>query len=178
MRAKTDKTAREDARTAGKTATRGAWRSVKTKNGLALRSPDGRLYYGTAAEVRDAALMPWRRDALAQSLKLHRYCRNCGTFDAADFAECCARSRRETIQYGRCDAIHGSSVSVPADIYVKLVAGARLVGNTFSGFMADIFDSQIESLLDVAQSDTGKREIPLTRYERAALEKCAATPNA
>ena len=172
------KTPRRDAKK-NNTAKGGAvWRSVATKRGTALRSPDGRLYYGTAAEVRDAALMPWRRDALAQSLKLHRYCRDCGTFDAADFAECCAMSRREAIQYGTFDAIHGESVSVPADIYIKLVAGSRLVRDTFDEFMDEIFNSEIESLLNVAQSDTGKREIPLTRHERAALEKCAASPNA
>lgn len=177
----TEKTARKDARTAGRTAkntntAKGAvWRTVATKRGTALRSPDGRLYYGTAAEVRDAALMPWRRDALAQSLKLHRYCRDCGTFDAAEFAESCAISRREAIQYGRYDAIHGASVSIPAAIYIKLVAGSRLVLDNFDEFLTELWNAEISGLLDVTQSDTGKREIPLTRHERAALEKCAAS---
>ena len=75
----TEKTARKDARTAGKTATKNTntakgavWRTVATKRGTALRSPDGRLYYGTAQEVRDAALMPWRRKMLADGLRFIR----------------------------------------------------------------------------------------------------------
>lgn len=177
----TKETARKDVRTAGKTATKNTntakgavWRTVATKRGTALRSPDGRFYYGTAQEVRDAALMPWRRDALARTLKLHRYCRDYGTFDAADFAESCAASRREAIQYGRYDAKHGTNVTIPAATYIKLLAGSRLVRDSFDGCAEELFNNEISALLDVAESDTGKQDIPLTRHERAALDAIAA----
>lgn len=168
-----------NAKTAGKTAkknntTAKKWREVRTARGMALKSPGGRLYYGTPAEVRDAALMPWRRDALAQSLQLYRYCHNAGAIDAAHFAMVCAARRREAINFGRADLKSGTCVTIPADVFIKLAAGSRLVRDDFDGFLDDLFAAEISALLDVAQSETGKREIPLTRHERAALARCAA----
>lgn len=177
MRA-TKETARKDARTSRRDATKNAntakgavWRTVATKRGVALRSPDGRLFYGTAQEVRDAALMPWRRNALARSLNLHRHCRDCGTFDAAEFAECCAASRREAIHFGRADALIGVSVHIPAATYIKMLAGSRLVRDDFDEYLAELWDGEVSAFIDVARSDTGRPELPLTRHERAALER-------
>lgn len=98
-------TARRDARTAGKTvrqkgSAKRAWTNRRDRAGNPYAiDPDGRKWHGTPAEVREAALMPWRWD---------------------------------------------------------------------------MWETQIYALLDVAQSDTGKREIPLTRHERAALDRLAA----
>lgn len=172
-----------NAKTAGKTAkknntTAKKWREVRTARGMALKSPGGRLYYGTPAEVRDAALMPWRRDALAQSLQLARYLREEGTFDAAEFRAHCAARRREAIQFGSLDANGLCTVAISADRLIMLQAGSRLVrgeGETFDDFCVDLFDAEISALMDAAECETGKREIPLTRHERAALERLRRT---
>ena len=101
------------------------WRTVSRKGVTYLLSPDGRKYLGTPAEVREAALMPWRRDAMAQSLKLQRYLLLRGTIDGQEFREVCRALRREAINYGSFDAVHGHAVTIPAEVYVCLVAGAR-----------------------------------------------------
>ena len=79
--------------------------------------------------------------------------------------------RRDAIHSGAHDAHFGESVHVAADVYILLKAGARLVSDNFDEFLAEAFRAEIEALLDVAEVDTGKREIPLTRYERAALDR-------
>ena len=178
---KQNKTARKDARTAGKTATKNTntakgavWRTVATKRGTALRSPDGRLYYGTAQEVRDAALMPWRRKMLADGLRFIRFYAKGGKISREELAEWAKSKRRDAIQFGRMDAHDGVSIKISADIYIKLVAGSRLVRGTFDGYAEELFNNEISALLDVAESDTGKLDIPLTRHERAALDAIAA----
>lgn len=150
------------------------WRTVQTARGKALRSPDGKLYYGTRQEVRDAALLPVRRDMLAGSLSLERYLRDWGTLTQGQFIESCAESRREAIQYGTFDATHGVNVDIPADAYILLSAGSRLVRDDFGAYLSELWRSEISSLLDVVEEDTGKREIPLTRHERAALKRLGA----
>ena len=162
-----------------KTPKKAVWRETLRKGQRVLVDPDGNIYRGTAQEVRDAALMPYRRDALARSLNLHRYCRNCGTFDAAEFAERCAASRRDAIHFGWADALIGVSVHIPAATYIKMLAGSRLVmgdGEKPEDYFRQLFESELEALLDVAQSETGKREIPMTRHERDALERLRGTP--
>jgi len=177
----TEKAARKDARTAGKTAkkntntAKGAvWCTVATKRGTALRSPDGRLFYGTAQEVRDAALMPWRRKMLADGLRFIRSYAERHETSREELAEWAKSKRRDAIHFGRTDAHDGVSVTIPAAMYIKLFAGSRLVRGTFDGYAEELFNSEISALLDVAESDTGKREIPLTRHERAALDAIAA----
>lgn len=171
-------TATPNGKTAGKTAkknnTRRVWRTVATKRGTALRSPDGRLYYGTAAEVRDAALMPDRRNSLAQSLQLARHLRCAGTLDAAECRAMCEDRRREAIQYGAADAKISHSIFVSAKAMIMLKAGARFMGYTFDEYEAELAQSQITSFQEAAQIETGKLEIPLTRHERAALARLAA----
>ena len=171
-----------DKRHAGETANGGArglanggklWRTVTTKNGKMLKSPDGRLYYGTAQEARDAALTPRERDALAVRLKFNRSLRDRGAFNADELAAYCMESRRDAIMWGEADEKTGEYIAIPTDTYIRLRAGARLVSDDFDAFIKDMFESQITALLDIAQSDTGKREIPLTRYERSALARYA-----
>ena len=155
--------------TAGKTAT-GKWRETTRKDVRVLIDPDGRIYHGTAKEVRDAALVPWRRSALAESLRLAFYLRRSEVIDAAEFSEMCRDRRRHAIMGGAHD--ESASVSIPADVFIRLQAGARLVGfDTFDDYLAELWRGELEALLDFAQSETGKREIPLTRQERAALER-------
>ena len=173
--------ARKDARTAGKTANstntaKGAfWRTVATKRGTALRSPGGRLFYGTAREVRDAALMPWRRDMLADSLRFIRSYANRHNTSREELAEWAKSKRRDMIQFGRTSAPDGVSVTIPAATYIMLLAGVRLIRSNFEGYFEEFFNGEISAMLDIAQADTGKREIPLTRHERAALDKLEAS---
>ena len=152
------------------------WHTVKRNGERVLIDPAGRVYHGTPGEVREAALMPYRRDALAQSLQLARYLREEGTFDAAEICAYCAACRREAIQFGSFDANHLCTVAISADKLIMLQAGSRLVrgeGETFDDFCADLFDAEISALMDAAECETGKREIPLTRHERRALAALA-----
>lgn len=179
MRATTE-TARRDARTAGKTATKTrcrVWHTV-TRNGVTrIISPDGAQFYGTAKEVREAALMPDYRDALAQSLRLARYLRNTATLDAAECRAMCEDRRREAIQYSATDAKWPHNLPISAEMLIMLQAGSRLVRGyeeSFGDYLAEVFRSELDALLDVAQSETGRREIPMTRHERAALARISA----
>ena len=136
------------------------------------RDPDGRRWYGTPAEVREAVLMPWRRDMLARELRFIRsYAEDYGT-DRETLAEREKAQRREARQAGS-DGWGGGSVTIPADTYIRLVAGARLVRDNFDEYLAELWNSEISAFLEVAESDTGKREIPMTRYELAALARLA-----
>lgn len=168
-------------KTAGKTAkntnTRRIWHTV-TRNGVTrLAAPDGTRYHGTAGEVREAALMPDRRDALAQSLRLARYLRREGTLNAAEYRASCEDHRREAIKFGTVELKWAHTVAISAEMLVLLAAGSRLVrgdGETVKDYFAGLFRSELDALLDVAEEETGKREIPLTRHERAALERIRA----
>ena len=156
-----------------KTPAKRVWRETRRKGERVLVDPAGRVYYGTAQEVRDAALMPRRRNALAQGIKLARHM-------AARFG-CTPDERREWVREKRRDAIHlgsfddhcGGGVRISPALYIQLCAGARLVmgeGEKVDDYFAQLFRGELDALLDVAQSETGRREIPMTRHERAALE--------
>ena len=152
------------------------WRETTRKGERVIVSPDGaRVYYGTPSEVREAALMPWHRKSLAESLKLQRCIRQKGNHTADELRECCAGCRRDWIRHdgGVPDAL----VEIPAREYILLCAGSRLVRNGVKDFFAELWRSEIDALLDVAESETGKREIPLTRHEKAALARCEAAAN-
>ena len=140
------------------------------------RGPDGRRWYGTPAEVRDAALMPWRRKMLADGLRFIRSYAERHETSREELAEWAKSKRRDAIQFGRTDAHDGVSVTIPAAMYIELFAGSRLVrgdGESFGDYIAVVFQGVVDSLLDVAERVTGKREIPLTRHERAALSRLA-----
>lgn len=168
-------------KTAGKTAmknnNRRIWHTM-TRNGKThLVAPDGTRYSGTAGEVRDAALMPDRRDSLAQSLRLARDLRREGTLNAEEYRASCEDHRREAIKFGTVELKWAHTVAISAEMLVLLAAGSRLVrgdGETVEDYFAGLFRSKLDALLDVAEEETGKREIPLTRHERAALERIRA----
>lgn len=159
---------RQTKETAGKTA-KGKWRETTRKGKKVIIDPDGRIYHGTPEEVRDAVLVPWRRSALAESLRFALYLRRSGIIDAAEFSEMCA-DRRSNIMFGAHN--ESASVSIPADVFLQLQAGARLVGfDSIDDYFADLWRGALEIILDLAQTETGKREIPLTRHEQSALER-------
>ena len=149
------------------------WKTITKDGRRALRSPDGRIFYGTPSEVREAALMPWRRDALSESLKLQRFIRQKGIYTADEFRACCAGYRRDMVRQDG-GVPDDALVEIPAREYILLCAGSRLVRNGVKDFFAELWQTEIDALLDVAESETGKREIPLTRHERAALARCEA----
>lgn len=153
------------------------WKPIKKDGRPALRSPSGKIYYGTPAEVREAALMPWHRKALAESLKLQRFIRDKGIYTADEFRECCAGYRRDMVRHDG-GVPDDALVEIPAREYILLCAGSRLVRNGVKDFFAELWRSEIDALLDVAEAETGRREIPLTRHERAAIERLRGTPRA
>ena len=165
--------------TAGKTARHGArcaaqskttpkkWRTVRRDGRTVDVSPDGRVFYGTAQEVRDAVLMPWRRHWLAESLKVRRMtCR-----DREYLREVAREVRRDAMQRGWMDAAADkASVAIPAELLIWATAAARAHGQTVEAWTADWLREAVNAEID-EQAD---RTLPLTRHELAALERIGA----
>ena len=163
-------------KTAGKTATntkRQGWRETRRKGESVLIDPAGRIIRGTGRDVREAALTPEWRSILADSLRLARYLRNEKTIDAAEFRDWCEDRRRGAIASNIAHPL-APRVEVPEATFIKLQAGARLLGYSWGEYLAELWRGELEALLDYAQSETGKAEIPLTRQERAALARLEA----
>ena len=111
----------------------------------------------------------WRED----SLRLALFLRHSDTIGVGERDAMCADRRRHAIMGGAHD--ESASVSIPAEVFIRLQAGARLVGfDSLDDYFADLWRGEEEAILDFAQSETGKREIPLTRHERAALDRLRA----
>ena len=161
---------------ANKPTKRGRWRETRRKGVPCLVSPDGRVYYGTAQEVRDAALTPTRRDMLAQSLRFARDTADVFRMSPDDRRAYYAAKRRDAMHFGSLDArANYATLNTTERDYILLTAGARLAGyDSFADYVHGLIHCEIEALLDVAESKTGNREIPLTRHERAALERIEA----
>ena len=162
--------------TAGKTATntkRQGWRETRRKGESVLIDPAGHIIHGTAKDVREAALTPeWRR-ILAESLKLARYLHGERTIDAAEFRDWCEDRRRGAIASNIAHPL-APRVEVPEAMFIKLQAGARMLGYTWREYLDTLWSGELEAFLDYAQGETGKAEIPLTRQERAALARLEA----
>jgi len=163
----------KDRKTAAKAAGKWpCWRTTTRKGERVLIDPDGHVYHGTAQEVREAALTPTSRRILANDMEFARR----SIFDRFNFTPA---ERRGYICEKRLDAIRtdrqfrrlGRPITVPADVFILLRAGARLVCDNFDEFLADMFQGELEALQELAQQETGRREIPLTRHERAALDR-------
>ena len=150
------------------------WRTTTRKGERVLVDPDGHVYHGTPEEVRKAALMPYRRKMLADSIKFARYIAARFDYTPEERREYVREKRRDAISGGHFDEVTGTNIPIPNAVYLQLCAGARLVmgdGETVYDFFARMFHEELDALLDVAQNVTGKREIPLTRHERAALDR-------
>lgn len=133
------------------------WRTVRTKRGIALRTPDGNLYYGTAQEVRDAALMPSSRGWLAYRLRSIR--KNYST--SKSLCEILKQARRDALaEIGRRGK--DEERRILAD------ACASLRGMTYYELVNVLVDSWIAGVI----ADLPGHELPLTRHERAALDAC------
>ena len=153
----------------------GYWRKTTRKGERVLIDPHGRIYHGTPEEIRDAAMAPGERNWLAQDIKWARDTAERFGFTPGERREYVREKRRDAIKMSRLIEPYGVSIHIPTDVYILLRAGARLVSDSFDEFLADLFQGDLEGLTDVAENVTGKREIPLTRYERAALERIRAT---
>ena len=152
------------------------WRETTRKGERVIVSPDGaRVYYGTAKEVRDAALLPRRRNELAAKLRFRRrMAGKCGD-TPEELADRIRKERRGAISRAGSDAKTVMQlVPMTEAEFIQLNAGARLLGQTFEGYWDGVIEGLFDTLLDVAEQKTGKREIPLTRHERAALARCEA----
>jgi len=102
------------AKTAAKTKApaKRVWRRTTRKGERVLIDPDGHIYHGTAAEVREAALMPERRDALAQSIVFARYIAAQFDYTPEQRREYVREKRREAIHFGSCGDLCGGIVRV------------------------------------------------------------------
>ena len=144
------------------------WRNARKGGRPVLRSPDGRIYYGTAGEVRDAGLSPSRRGMLAdwlQSLQ-HRFLN--GDLTAGELREYAASRRRDAILMGATDLrtkhwVAGFSLRDS----LRIGAAARSQGVDVEAFVERL------ALTAVAEAEArcGGR-LPFTRHERAALARC------
>jgi len=152
------------------------WRETTRRGERVIVSPDGaRVYYGTAKEVRDAALLPRRRTELANKLReCQRTARKYG-YTPEELADDIRKERRASISRADSDTtwvLH--AVPMTETDALLLNAGARLLGQTFEEYWDGVIEGLFDTLLDVAEQKTGKREIPLTRHEMAALARCEA----
>ena len=153
----------------------GYWRTTTRKGERVLIDPAGNVSHCTPEGTRDAALTPTAREGLAWSIKWARRYAKLLSEKPEEMREYVREKRLDAIQKDRTLDSHGKSIEIPADVFILLRAGARLVRDNFDAFLADMFQGELEALLEVAEGETGKREIPLTRHERAALERIRAT---
>lgn len=146
-------------KTAGKTA---------KKIGGAWRSPDGRTYYGTAAEVRDANLYPWERDSLADDL---RQCRLVYPIGGAR-RDALAMERRNTLRDRLAQFIIRGNSTRAMDRHIMASAAARYLGMSVDDFINEAIDSSIDAAMEDCHNKSGKW-LPLTKHEAATIKSDA-----
>ncbi|MCR5414415.1 MAG: hypothetical protein K6F50_06780 [Kiritimatiellae bacterium] len=150
--------------TAGKTANSCAkWRTAKRGGRTVAIAPDGRAYYGTAAEVRGARLMPWRRDWLAQSLTALRR-----AYDRPEEREALrlavADSRRYALRMGWSEAdTNRASVAISAELLILAQAAAKACGQS----MTEWAEGWLRMSVNAARREPDG--LTLTKHEQAAL---------
>lgn len=166
--------------TAGKTARRGArcaahskatpkkWRTARRDGRTVDVSPDGRTVYGTAQEVRDADMMPWKRDSLAARITILRRYAYPDAADRADLLDAVAEARRAAVREASGDAGAFALAMIPPDLLMEARAAARVYGEAEGNFIA----KWVREMVECARGVTGG-ELPLTRHEKAALARIA-----
>ena len=165
--------------TAGKTASksakgarRGTWKFVIKGGCRVLRSPDGRYYYGTAAEVREARLSPFCRKSLANSIRFYRDLKS-RAFTRDEITALIREARCNTIRHWSSDCqncgLHYHSMGgIPVALELLSEAAARYMGVGVNAFAVEWTKAAIAATQSEAQS-SGLDSLPLTRYERRAL---------
>ena len=143
------------------------WRTVTRRSDgqTVLRSPDGREWLGTAAEVREAALTPERRKMLVCDLRVAWMITKPRTSERRWIV---AERRREAIKYSAADAVLGlgGTARLPPALAIRAVAAARFHGMSLDEWLADAAAAMID-----ATADANGGKLPFTRYELAALHR-------
>ena len=151
----------------------GYWRETRRKGERVLIAPDGRIFHGTAQEVRDAALIPERRDELAGSIKYVRYMAKEFAYTPDERREYICEKRREALRRNDGDAVDAYHAHIKPELGIVAEAAARYMGQTVEAFIADAVDAAIRGTIDLVELDAGKPGVglPVTRHERAALDR-------
>ena len=144
-------------KTAGKTAKRCAARRKARRTN------------GTAAEVREARLMPWERDLLAISL------RDVRRIYGGDSRRAAAADRRQFAL--RHDSTAPADLHIPATgctpaLLIRVRAAARFVGSSEADFVADALACAVDAAIEAANG----AGLPYTRHERDALVRLGENP--
>lgn len=155
----------------------GTWRTTTRKGERVLIDPHGHTYHGTAQEIRDAALTPNTRKGLAQSIQWARHVAEHFKYTPEQRREYVREKRRDAIKTQEQFVLFGESTTIPADVEIVASAAARYMGQTFDAFVRDALFAAIGKAIDKAEKDAGEIGVglPLTRYERAALDMIKAT---
>lgn len=170
-------------KTAGKTATKtnggaqgaakgnGKWRETRRKGERVLIDPAGRIFHGTAQEVREAALTPERRDELAQSIEWVRHTADKFGYTPEQQREYIREKRREALRWNDFWTVEPRHAHIKQELGIVAEAAAKYMGQTFDDFISEAVYAVIDATIDKVKSDTGADGLPLTRHERAALDR-------
>ena len=145
------------------------WRTVvrRAEGRIVLRSPDGREWLGTAREVREAAMTPWRRRELADGLRTVRLTTEPRTDERSWIA---VERRQRSIRETEVDAKMGATrpAYLPAALAITAEAAARSAKLDFDAFV----ERAVEEAIIRETKDAAERGIDgleYTRHEQAAL---------
>lgn len=151
----------------------GYWRVTRRKGERVLVDPSGHIYHGTAQEVRDVVLMPFRRKQLADSIRFARCLASNYDYTPEERRECVREKRLDAISRNENDVVDVYPADIKEELAIVAKAAARNMGQTFDEFIADAVDAAVRGTIDVSEIDAGKpgSGLPLTRHERAALDR-------
>lgn len=143
------------------------WRTIVRQGEAVLVSPTGETWRGTAADVRRAALFPWDRDWLAETIRAKRI-----IYQRPDrYSEEVKDARRSAILSDLALFRYHSSVGISNWLRVMARAAARYMGQSEDQFISEAILAAIEGTMDICQNDTGTFTLPMTRYEQKALNR-------
>lgn len=145
---------------------RGVWHGTRRGGKRVMVSPAGRVYFGTAREIRDNALYPFRRQSLATTIRLFHTMFLRGTIGREKLREIVSDRRREAIMYSSIDRKDKAVKHINADMHVRIGAAARVIGISPGEFVR----RAIAEAIAFAMHDNGG-VLPYTRHEREALER-------
>ena len=151
----------------------GKWRETRRKGERVLIDPAGRIFHGTAQEVREAALTPERRDALAQSIEWARHTADKFGYTPEQRREYIREKRREELRRNDYWTVAPYHAHIKQELGIVAEAAARYMGQTAEAFIADALFAAIRGTMDIAERDAGEPGVglPITRHERAALDR-------
>lgn len=149
----------------------GKWRKTRRKGERVLIDPAGRIFHGTAQEVREAALTPERRDELAQSIEWARHIADKFGYTPEQRREYIREKRREALRWNDFWTVQPHHAHIKQELGIVAEAAAKYMGQAFDDFISEAVYAAIDATIDKVKSDTGADGLPLTRHERAALDR-------